>query len=308
MRVVEQMRPDTGILTYEARQFGLVRRRAVARVEDAEVSHLQGFLKELGSMLSIRRAEEVFFLKPEGFCQNIHDSGRKTAHSEAFKLSEYIDSFFCFKLLQDEVIVQHLPEADAAFEVVAEHVRHTENGVEACVRRRQRLVGADGGEPFHCALEARVEERIVHLAGVEVHFDDGVVEESDLALLPQHSGHMPVLAQRPQCVLVRAGDPDVDVAALAARRLWVERGQRRALKEARVQPAVLEDGLQLLDVPGVGPMDGSNHIGQSFPLLIEVAGRHLLRRQPSDALPEYAHHGLNLGHAEHISPLRRAQR
>lgn len=230
----------------------------------------------------------------------MHHCGRETAHPEMPEVIEHGSAVIGVKLVQDEIVVQHLPESDASLEVVPVHVSHAENGVEACAGRGQGLVGTDRGEPLHRALEARVEERIVHLAGVEMHFDDGIVEESHFALLPQHSGHMPVLAQRPQCVLVRAGDPDVDVAALAARRLWVERGQRRALKEARVQPAVLEDGLQLLDVPGVSPMDGSNHIGQSFPLLIEVAGRLLLRRQPPDSLPEHSHHCLDLGHGEGI--------
>ena len=206
------------------------------------------------------------------------------------------------KIAQHVVIVHHLPEAEAADYVVAVHVGHAEDGVEFIVGITQGTGPSDRGVPLTPALETRVGEGIVHLGRVEMQFHDSVAEDLNLALLVEDVVDVVLVGKRLQDGLARPGDPDVDVAALAAARRRVLPRQPRSLQDTAPQPQFPKNRFELQGMAFVPRIDLLYLSGEPVPLFDNLLRWHLLRWQAVRCIVENAYHGLVLGHVEQISP------
>ena len=305
--VVLEVGEDALVLAAEACEFRLALVGDVARVEDAEIAHLDDIVDELLAHFAVGRAEEVFVLEPEFVLHADHDGGGEAAHAQTLQRLVYGPALSRRQCPEHVVVIHHLPQTDASYDVVAEHVRHAEDGVETGVRIDQRLAFLERGVLLQPALETRVQEGIVELSGMEMHLDGYVIKDVYLAFLVDDVVYLVFRGECPDRVAARSFDPEIYIAAHAALGIGVEMREAGALQDAALQAALLQDALELCDASLVVPVHLGDPYGQVVPFIQDVIGRELMFRQTVDAVVQDSEQGLDLGHVGHLGPLHVGQ-
>lgn len=102
----------------------------VARVEDAEVTHLDHIVDELCAALMVGLAEEVLVFEPEVVLESEHGGGGEAAHAETLQRLHDGPTLSSRQLAHYIVVIHHLPQAESPYEIMPVHVSQAENGIE----------------------------------------------------------------------------------------------------------------------------------------------------------------------------------
>ena len=124
-------------------------------------------------------------------------------------------------------------------------------------------------------LKTCIAERVVHLCGVKVDFHFSVIKDIDLTLLVDDVVNVELVGKGFNDVLARPWDPDIDIAALAATRVWVQPRQSCTLQNAPAESFALKERIQLRDLPLMSRMNLSDLAGQPIPVRKEMLRREL---------------------------------
>ena len=178
---------------------------------------------------------------------------------------------------------------------------HAEHRIEAGVRIAERAL--ERSVAVEELLEPGILEGVVHLAGMEVDFHLGVVEQVHFRLLVQDLVRR--ISRIVECLddtPVRAFYPKVDVAAQTPLRLGVQAAQAGAFEDAAPQSHLLQNGFQLFNLLRVAPVDAGGQLRELLPLVHQLLRRTLIVRQPEDALVQDGEHRLLTSHRKQQTP------
>ena len=117
----------------------------VALVEDTEIAHLDHIVDQFLAEFLVGRAEEVLVLETEVELEGEHRGGGEAGHAEALQRLHDGPAFSSRQRAKHVIIVHHLPETQSSFQVMAEHVSHTEDSVEDGVGIGQRCICTNRG-------------------------------------------------------------------------------------------------------------------------------------------------------------------
>lgn len=112
--IVLEVAECAAVLAAEAGEHRLALAADVAGVEDAEVTHLDHVVDELGAAFHVGLAEEVLVLKAEVEAEGEHGGGGEAAHAKALQRLHGAAALSRRQLPQHIVVVHHLPEAQPA--------------------------------------------------------------------------------------------------------------------------------------------------------------------------------------------------
>ena len=133
--------------------------------------------------------------------------------------------------------------------------------------------------------------------------DFSIVEDIRLALLIDDTADAVLPGKRFDNGFAWPGDPDIDVAALAATRVRVQPRQRRPLQDAAMQAKPIEYLFKLFLVAHVPCMDLSDLSGEAVPTGHDVLRWQLLCRQAVYGIIKHTYQRLQLGHGKHHAPI-----
>ena len=128
--VLAEVGEDAGGFAEVAMEAGFVLFAVVAAVKDAEVAAVDGFFHQFAAEAGVGGAQHIGFFQAEVKPQRFHHRGGETVHAQMPQRRHNGLSFSRIQRPEEVVIVHHLPEAQAAFQVVVEHVGHAEDRVE----------------------------------------------------------------------------------------------------------------------------------------------------------------------------------
>ena len=129
-RVEAKVGEYSTILAKETGECAFVFLAVIARVEDAEIAHLDHIVDEFWAALTVGLAEEILVFEPEVVLEGEHGGGGEAAHAQTFQRLHGRPAPGRRQLFQHVVIIHHLPQAEPAYEIMPVHMRHAEYGIE----------------------------------------------------------------------------------------------------------------------------------------------------------------------------------
>ena len=172
-------------------------------------------------------------------------AAEKTIQPQFFQVAVDDYPVFFVHVFQNIEIIHELPQANAFFQDVAVDMEQHVGSVEAQggYAESERIV--DMGKLFwragvEPALEATVRTGREHPTGREVNFDLGAFQNLRLAVDVARLSDGEMGFEKGHNLLPSALQPDVDIAALAEKWLWIQDAGRLSFEDA-VLKAVLKE-------------------------------------------------------------------